>query len=342
MPNPPPFSVLLVNLGTPEAPTAKAIRTYLAQFLWDKRVVDAPRPLWWLILNGIILRFRPAKVAKAYASIWTEDGSPLMVFSRKQQAALRAKLKQEMGEDIPVELAMTYGEPSFKQAGMNLSKYGAERIIVLPLFPQNSSSTTAAVFDALANTLKSCRNMPELRFINQYYQHPAYIQALANSVQEHWHEHGRCDKLLMSFHGIPERYEHNGDPYPSQCRATAQALADKLDLNSEQWLCSFQSRFGREEWVKPYTDETLKQWAKEGVKSVQVITPAFSADCLETLEEIGEENREYFLENGGQDYQFITCLNDRADHIQMMSDLILHNTQGWHNLSLKAVQHEKI
>lgn len=329
MSNTPPFSVLLVNLGTPDAPTPKAVRKYLAQFLWDKRVVDVPRPLWWLILNGIILRFRPARVAKAYASIWTDEGSPLMVFSRKQQAALKQKLKTEFGVDIPVELAMSYGNPSLKEAGIKLSKSGSKRILVLPLYPQNSSSTVAAVFDGLAEALKACLYMPEIRFINQYYQHPDYIQALANSVTEHWQEHGRTDKLLMSFHGIPKRYEDMGDPYPSQCRATAKALADKLELNDEQWLCSFQSRFGREEWVKPYTDETLKAWPDQGVKSVAVITPAFSVDCLETLEEIGEENKEYFLENGGQSYQFIPCLNDREDHIHMMAEIIKQQTQGW-------------
>lgn len=329
MSNTPPFSVLLVNLGTPEAPTPKAVRKYLAQFLWDKRVVDVPRPLWWLILNGIILRFRPARVAKAYASIWTDEGSPLMVFSRKQQSALKQKLKAEFGVDIPVELAMSYGNPSLKEAGIKLSKSGSERILVLPLYPQNSSSTIAAVFDGLAEALKPCPYMPEIRFINQYYQHPDYIQALANSVTGHWQEHGRTDKLLMSFHGIPKRYEDKGDPYPRQCRATAKALADKLELNDEQWLCSFQSRFGREEWVKPYTDETLKSWPDQGVKSVAVITPAFSVDCLETLEEIGEENKEYFLENGGQSYQFIPCLNDREDHIKMMAEIIKQQTQGW-------------
>lgn len=326
---PPPFSVLLVNLGTPDAPTPKAVRKYLAQFLWDKRVVDAPRLIWWFILNLIILPFRPGPVSKAYASIWTDEGSPLMVFSRRQQAALKEKLKAEFGVDIPVELAMSYGNPSLSEAGVKLGKSGSERIFVLPLYPQNSSSTTAAVFDALAKSLMPCPYMPEVHFINQYHKHPAYIQALANSVKEHWQEHGRTDKLLMSFHGIPKRYEDMGDPYPRQCRATAKALADKLELNDDQWLCSFQSRFGREEWVKPYTDETLKAWPSQGVKSVAVITPAFSVDCLETLEEIGEENKEYFLENGGENYQFIACLNDREDHIQMMADIVKQHTQGW-------------
>ena len=325
----PPFGVLLVNLGTPEAPTAKAVREYLAEFLWDKRVVDVPRPIWWLILNGIILRFRPRMVAKGYASIWTDEGSPLMAISKQQQRALKQQLSETFGQDIPVALAMTYGQPTMEQAGRELRQAGVDKMLVLPLYPQFSSSTTAAVYDRLASGLKGCPHLPETRWVNEYYQHPLYIQALANSVKEYWAEHGQGDKLLMSFHGIPQRYEDRGDPYPSQCRATAKALADALNLKDDQWFCAFQSRFGREEWVKPYTDFTLKEWGEQGIGRVDVISPAFAADCLETLEELEEENRENFIEAGGKEYHYIPCLNDRDDHIQMMVDLVQQHTQGW-------------
>ena len=325
----PPFGVLLANLGTPKAPTAAAVREYLAEFLWDKRVVDVPRPLWWMILHGVILRIRPGRVAKAYQSVWTEDGSPLMAISRRQQEALKQSLAQEFGCDVPVALAMTYGEPSMEQAGRELREAGVEKMLVLPLYPQFSSSTTAAVFDRLAKGLSVCPHLPEMRFINDYHQHPLYIRALADSVREYRAQHGTGDRLLLSFHGIPERYEHMGDPYPDQCRATASAVAAELGLADDQWLCSFQSRFGREGWVKPYTDETLKQWAKDGVGRVDVISPAFAADCLETLEELQVENRAYFLENGGQAYHYVPCLNDRADHIRLLTTLVKTHTGGW-------------
>lgn len=319
------FGVLLVNLGTPKAPTASAVREYLAEFLWDKRVVDVPRPLWWLILHGVILRIRPHKVAKAYASVWSEDGSPLMSISRQQQAALQ----QCLGPDIPVALAMTYGEPNMEQAGLELRRAGVEKILVLPLFPQNSSSTTAAVHDRLAKGLARCPHLPELRWVSHYHDHPLYIKALANSVREYWAEHGQGDRLMMSFHGIPQRYEDRGDPYPSQCRATAEALAVELGLTAEQWICSFQSRFGREEWVKPYTDHTLQQWGRDGLARVDVISPAFAADCLETLEELEVENRDNFIQAGGQQYHYIPCLNVRDDHIQLLAQLVQQHSQGW-------------
>lgn len=323
------FGVMLVNLGTPDAPTKKAVRRYLAEFLWDVRVVDVFRPLWWLILHGVILRIRPGRVAKAYASVWTDEGSPLLAISKKQRQALEKKLAADFGYDIPVTLAMTYGTPNMEQAGLELRKAGVQKILMLPLFPQLSSSTTAAVYDRLAKGLKPCPHLPEIRWVNEYHQHPAYISSLAASVKEYWEQHGRGDKLLMSFHGIPERYENRGDPYPSQCRATAKALAESLELNDDQWLCAFQSRFGREEWVKPYTDYTLKEWGEKGVSRVDIISPAFSADCLETLEELEMENRETFIESGGKDYHYIACLNDREDHIQMMCDLVNQHTQGW-------------
>ncbi|TNC92743.1 ferrochelatase [Thalassolituus sp.] len=327
--NKPPFGVLLVNLGTPEAPTSAAVRAYLKEFLSDRRVVDVPKWLWWPVLNGVILRIRPPRVAKAYASIWTDEGSPLMSISRAQQRALKAALAEEYGCDIPVALAMTYGRPSMEDAGRELRQAGAERLVVLPLYPQNSSSTTAAVHDRYARALAPCPHVPASRWITDYHQHPQYIGALADSVRRYWDEHGRPDRLMMSFHGIPKRYETKGDPYPSQCRATAAAVAQALELADDEWICSFQSRFGREEWVKPYTDHTLEEWGKAGVGRVDVISPAFAADCLETLEELEVENREVFMEAGGKEYHYIPCLNDSADHINMMVSLVRENAQGW-------------
>ncbi|GAA6144177.1 ferrochelatase [Thalassolituus maritimus] len=327
--NKPPFGVLIANLGTPEAPTAKAVRAYLREFLSDRRVVDVPRILWWLILNLVILVIRPPRVAKAYAKVWGPEGSPLMTISRAQQRALGEALKAEYGQDIPVELAMTYGKPTMEEAGRALRKAGAERLIILPMYPQNSSSTTAAVHDRYSNAMAPCPHVPAARWITDYHVHPGYIAALANSVREHWAEHGQGDRLMMSFHGIPQRYENRGDPYPGQCRATAAALAEKLGLSEDQWICSFQSRFGREEWVKPYTDHTLEDWGKAGVGRVDIISPAFAADCLETLEELDMENRETFLEAGGKEYHYIPCLNDRPDHIDMMVTLVKENAGGW-------------
>ena len=324
-----PYGVLMVNLGTPKEPTAAAVREYLAEFLWDRRVVDVPRPLWWLILNGVILRVRPGRVAKAYASIWRDEGSPLMHYSKAQQRALKEALKKQTGMDIPVALAMTYGEPTMEQAGMELRKAGVEKMLILPMYPQNSGSTTGAVYDRLSKGLARCPHIPEMRWVNHYHNHPLYIQALANSVQEYWQQHGRGDRLMMSFHGVPERYETNGDPYPSQCRETARLLAEALQLKDGEWICSFQSRFGREEWVKPYTDFTLEAWGKEKAGRVDIISPAFAADCLETLEELAVENRENYLEAGGSDYHYIPCLNDREDHVELLVRLVTDNTCNW-------------
>jgi len=322
------FGVLMVNLGTPEAPTPKAVKAYLKEFLSDVRVVDAPRLIWWFVLR-VILLIRPKPVAKAYKSIWTEGGSPLLAISKKQAVALQQQLTLDTAKDIPVELAMTYGNPSILSASNALRSKGVERILVLPMYPQFSSSTTAAIYDKLSNLLKECPHLPEMRWIRDFHDYPAYIDALAQSVEQQWNEKGRSEKLLMSFHGVPERYTSKGDPYEHQCRLTADLLADKLGLQQEQWQCCFQSRFGREEWVKPYTDKTLIQWGKDGVKSVDIICPAFSADCLETLEEIQVENKEYFLEAGGENYHYIAALNDNQDHIEMLSQLVQQHSQGW-------------
>jgi ferrochelatase len=311
--------VLLINLGTPEQPTPASVRKFLAEFLSDRRVVDIPKLIWMVILHGVILRIRPAKVAKLYQSIWFDDGSPLMHYSRKQQQALQAALADQ---NIPVELAMTYGKPSMTEAGRSLAKQGVEHIIALPLYPQNSRTSTAAAFDSLARGLSKCPHVPGLTWISDYHDHPDYIAALADSVERYWQSYGRGDRLLMSFHGIPERLERIGDPYPRQCRTTAKLLAEKLGLNDDQWQEAFQSRFGREEWVKPYTDETLETWGGQKLGRVDVIAPSFSVDCLETLEEIQIQNKEGYLEAGGADYHYIPALNADEQHIAFLAKLV--------------------
>jgi len=310
--------VLLTNLGTPDAPTRAALRAYLKEFLWDPRVVEQPRWLWWLVLNGVILNIRPGKSAALYQSVWSAEGSPLLAISKKQCALLQ----QRVGDDVHVELAMRYGNPSI-QAGLEaLRAKNCRKIVILPLYPQYSATTTASTFDAVADVLKTWRRIPQLQMIDAYYNNPAYIAALADSVRADWQKNGKPERLLMSFHGIPERYFKAGDPYPCHCRETARLLREALGLDEETAPISFQSRFGREAWVKPYTDATLKQWGAEGIKSVAVICPGFSADCLESLEEIGTENRNYFLESGGEDYRYIPALNDQSAHIDMLAGII--------------------
>ncbi|OHV12719.1 ferrochelatase [Kushneria phosphatilytica] len=323
------FGVLLANLGTPDAPTPAAVRRYLAEFLWDRRVIDVSRPVWWMILNGIVLRTRPKKVAEAYASVWEEEGSPLLAIGRRQQRALKARLDTHFDADIPVELAMTYGRPTMEAAGLTFRKAGVERILVLPLYPQYSRTTTAPVFDRLADALAPCPHLPELRMVRDYHEEPGYIDALAASVREHWEARGRQNHLLMSYHGIPKRYANEGDPYPKHCTRTSHLLAERLGLRDDQWTMTYQSRFGREEWLKPYTDETLTAWGKAGHDGVDVICPAFAADCLETLEEISIQNREFFQDNGGGDYSYIPALNDREDHIALLEQLVVRHTTGW-------------
>lgn len=326
----PRFGVLLVNLGTPDAPTPEAVRRYLGEFLWDRRVVDAPRALWWMVLNGFILRLRPQRVAKGYQAIWSDEGSPLLAIGRRQQRALAEALERHFGEPIPVELAMTYGNPSLREGGLRLREAGAERILVLPLYPQFSRSTTAAVFDGLARALAPCPNLPELRFIRDYHAHPAYIQALANSVRDHWTTHGgERGRLLLSYHGIPQRYADEGDPYPRHCERTSSLVAEALGLADDEWQMSYQSRFGREEWLKPYTDKTLAAWGQKGIDQVDVISPAFAADCLETLEELEVENRDNYLAAGGRVFRYIPALNDRTDHIDLLTQLVDQHSKGW-------------
>ncbi|WP_045415544.1 ferrochelatase [Vibrio owensii] len=308
--------VLLVNLGTPDEPTAPAVKRFLSQFLHDHRVVDMTRWLWCPILHGVILPIRSPKVAKLYQSVWMEEGSPLMVHSKRQAQKLAAAL------DMPVELGMTYGNPSLQSGFEALQAQGVEEVIVLPLYPQYSGTTTAAVSDGMTKAFKNIPVMPEFSFIRDYHNHPKYIAALAQSVRDHWAEHGQGDYLLCSYHGIPKRYADNGDIYPKHCAETTRLLGEALGLSDDQFGMTYQSRFGREEWLQPYTDKTLEVLPSQGKKKLNVLTPAFSADCLETLEEISEECREIYLEAGGESFSYIPCLNDNDDHIDMMVELV--------------------
>ena len=308
--------ILLANLGTPDAPTPGAVKRYLRQFLSDKRVVDTSRLLWWPLLRGVILPIRSPRVAKLYQSVWMEEGSPLMVYSRRQQQALAARLP-----DTPVALGMSYGSPSLASAVDDLLAQGVEHIVVLPLYPQYSCSTVAAVWDELARILAKKRAIPGISFIRDYAEHPDYIHALAASVRASFAVHGEPDLLLLSYHGIPQRYANQGDDYPQRCRDTTRELVSALGLPPERVMMTFQSRVGREPWLTPYTDETLKMLGEKGTKHIQVLCPGFAADCLETLEEIAVQNREIFLEAGGKQYEYIPALNADAAHIEMMVNL---------------------
>lgn len=315
--------VLLVNLGTPEAPTSQSVKAFLSEFLHDHRVVDLTRWLWCPLLHGVILPIRSPKVAKLYQSIWMEEGSPLMVYAKRQQKALAEQVS------VPVALGMTYGNPSIAQGLDELQAKGCDKVLVLPLYPQYSATTTAAVFDKVAKSLKGRPVIPALRYVNHYHDHPLYQAALAHSVKQHWQAHGKGDLLLCSYHGIPQRFADNGDPYPRHCEQTTSLLQAELGLADNEIMMTYQSRFGREEWLKPYTDKTLETLPSKGVKTLDIMTPAFSADCLETLEEIAEQCRDTFLEAGGERFRFIPCLNDGEAHIHLMASLVAQHTQGW-------------
>lgn len=323
-------AVVLVNLGTPDAPTVPAVRRYLAQFLSDPRVVEQPRWLWLPLLHGVILRVRPARSARAYASIWTDAGSPLLVYSRALAHALDQAARAANGDRIEVHLAMTYGQPALPEVVRGLTERGIRRLLLLPLYPQYSATSTGAALDALADTLKTLRWPPELRTIGGYHDQPAHIEALARSVERHWQQHGRADRLLLSFHGIPKRYVEAGDPYAHQCRTTAERMVQRLGVDSAQVDIAFQSRVGREEWLRPYTDQRLEELARSGTRSVQVLCPGFAVDCLETLEEIAIENRERFLRAGGERYEYIAALNAGEDQVAALLALLMQHVQGWH------------
>ncbi|MDD3764169.1 MAG: ferrochelatase [Nevskiales bacterium] len=319
------IGILLVNLGTPDTPTAPAIRRYLREFLSDHRVVEVPRPIWWLVLNCFILPLRPRRLVHSYGSIWTDQGSPLLAIGREQQQALQARL----GEQIDVRLAMRYGRPSVGEAMQAMRERGVDKVLVLPLYPQYSATTTASVYDAVFDDLSRQRWLPDLRMISSYHDRPDYIGALAASVEQHWQAQGRGDHLLLSFHSIPLRYFEAGDPYYCHCQKTARLLAERLRLEPGQWSVSFQSRVGRARWLSPYTDEHIVGLAGAGIRQLDVISPGFAADCLETLEEVALRYGEDFRRAGGDALRYVPALNADPRHIDMLEHLIRDHIAGW-------------
>ena len=324
----PKVGVLLCNLGTPDAPTPEALRRYLAEFLGDPRVVEIPRLLWMIILHGIILRVRPAKSAHKYASIWSPEGSPLKVWTEKQAAALQNRFDTD-GSAVIVRYAMTYGQPAIAGALDEMRQLGVTRVLILPAYPQYSGTTTAAVFDDVHRWSLKARLIPEWRFVNHYHDDPGYIAALAESVQRHWQQHGRSEQLVMSFHGVPEQTLMQGDPYHCECHKTARMLAERLGLSRDEYKVTFQSRFGKAKWLEPYTEPTVRELAQSGLKRVDVICPGFTSDCLETLEEIAMEVKAAFMEEGGQAFHYIPCLNASPEWTQALYNLSLTHMQGW-------------
>ena len=323
------IGVLVTNLGTPDAPETGALRRYLREFLSDPRVVEIPRFIWFFILNLVILVIRPRKSAEAYKSVWTEAGSPLLVHSLAQGEGIRERLHRKYGEDVQVRVAMRYGNPSIRSQLQAFEDAGIRKLLVLPLYPQYSGSTNASTFDALARDFMQRRLLPNLRFISHYPDYPPYIQAMADHIRAYRETHGSADKLVFSYHGVPKRFLLKGDPYFHECHQTSRLLAEALGLNVDQWITTFQSRFGAEERLQPYTDATMKALPGEGVKSVQVFCPGFSADCLETIEEIDQENRGYFEEAGGESFAYIPALNATPAHLDALTQLIEENLQGW-------------
>lgn len=311
--------VLLVNLGSPEAPTVPAVRRFLRDFLWDPRVVNLPRPLWWLILNFFVLPFRPRRSARAYQKIWRDNGSPLSYLTRQLTEKLAARLQVS---GVFVDYAMRYGKPSIASRLKKFKKQGVEKLIVLPLYPQYSSTTTASVYDDLVRELNSWRHLPDLHFISDYHMQPVYIASIVDSIQQFWQDHGKNDLLLLSFHGLPEILTKWGDPYFYHCRKTAELIGEQLSLNQEQWQMVFQSRFGKAEWLKPYCVDTLQSLPEQGTKRVDIVCPGFAVDCLETLEEIALENRSVFISAGGSDYRYIPALNDSDAHVSVFCAIL--------------------
>lgn len=324
----PRTAVLLVNLGTPDEPTPLALRRYLKQFLSDPRVVEIPGPLWWLILNGVILQTRPAKSARKYASIWTPDGSPLAVWTRKQATLLLGSLG-ERGHRVEVRHAMRYGSPSIPQVLDELKAQNVTRVLVLPAYPQYAAATTASIGDEVAAWTRRTRRVPELRFVGEFHDDAAYVEALAQRVLAHWSREGRGERLVLSFHGLPRRSLDLGDPYFCHCHKTARLLRERLTLPPEQVVVTFQSRFGKAQWLEPYTEPTVVALARDGVQRIDVMCPGFVADCLETLEEINQEVRDAFVAAGGREFRYIECLNDSAPWIRALALIAERHLQGW-------------
>ena len=324
------IGIILTNLGTPNAPTKKALKRYLNQFLMDRRVVDINRLLWLPILKLIILNVRPKKSAKLYQKIWTKDGSPLMVFMKNIKNKI-AKKYSKYDDHFQFEIAMRYGDPSFKKALNTFKENYITKILVIPLYPQAGSPTTSSSLDEIFNELKVWPWVPSLRFTSGYHDHRKYISALSSSITKHFEKNGKPEKVLFSFHGMPQRYLEEGDPYFCFCHKTARLVAEEIQLSKDEYELCFQSRFGREPWLKPYTDDVLEDCAKKGIKNLAVISPGFSVDCLETLEEIEIQYKEFFMELGGEKFSYIPCLNDSNDHIDLIEELIKSETKGWFN-----------
>jgi len=325
----PKVGILLMNLGTPDAPTASALRPYLREFLMDRRVVEIPRVIWWFILNCIILNIRPKKSAEKYAQIWMKEGSPLLVHAQKQTQLLRGFLAQKIKSPFVVELGMSYGNPSIKSAIEKLKAQHCNKILVFPLYPQYAGSSTAASLDAVWRTLLKMRNVPAIRTIRNYHDHPAYIKALAASINDYWMINGKPEKLIMSFHGVPKFHLSKGDPYHCECQKTARLLAEALGLSKDKYQVAFQSRFGKQEWLKPYLANVLEELGKAKTQRIDVICPGFSSDCLETLEEIAIEGKHIFQSNGGGEYNYIPALNENDAWIHAMTEIALENLSGW-------------
>ena len=324
----PKVTIILANLGTPDNASVPAVREFLKHFLSDQRVIEIPKPIWQIILRLFILPFRPKRVAHAYDLVWRQD-SPMREILFEQVEQIKTHLLQQYPDfDLTVIPAMTYGNPNIQTALQHCSEQQPDHIVLFPLFPQYSATSTAPLYDALAKWMTTQRSLPGISIIRDYYQHPLYIESIAQSIRDYQAVHGKAEKLLMSFHGIPQPYADKGDPYADRCRITGQLVAQALGLSEDEYAISFQSRFGKQEWVKPYTDALIEEWAKAGVKSIQVLSPAFSADCLETLEELAMQNAEAFKALGGQDYAYIPALNTRADHIALLNQLLQANLEG--------------
>ena len=322
------IGVLITNLGTPDAPNKKELKVYLNQFLSDPRVIELPKILWQIILKLVILQIRPSKSAEAYKQIWTDKGSPLLDIANRQLNKIQSSFSSK-NENIVFEVGMRYGNPSIPDALLKLQKKQVRRLLVLPMYPQYCAATTGSTFDEVTNVLQKWRWIPEMRFINQYFEEKNYIEALSNSIKSFWKKTPKPQKIIFSYHGIPKRYLTNGDPHHCFCLKTTRLVKEQMGLSDDEIMTTFQSRFGREEWLKPYTSETLKELPKQGIKNIHIISPGFSSDCLETLEELEEENKEYFMESGGENYHYIPCLNDHDDHIEVFVNLIKKHTQGW-------------
>ena len=326
---PSPIGLLIAHLGTPDAPTPAALRRYLRQFLSDRRVIELPRWKWLPVLHLFVLTTRPKKSAALYRKIWTPQGSPLLVHTRAVAERVGEVLRARLAEPLHVAVGMRYGNPSMAAALRQLAARGCRRVLVFPLYPQYSGTTTASTFDAVFAELQSWRELPELRMVSDYHDDAGYVAALAASIRDSWQQRGRAKKLLLTFHGIPRRYVDAGDPYFAQCHETARRVAQQLGLAERDWEVTFQSLFGKEEWLRPYTDETMKRLGAEKLASVDVLCPGFSVDCLETLEEIDGLNREFFIHAGGGEYRYIPCLNERPDHVAALTDIALRQLGGW-------------